>query len=493
MKFAMSRRNEIILIVALTLLGAALRAFQLGASSLWLDELFSVLLARRDPGVIIAGTMQDTMPPLYYLLLHFVLRFNDSESAARALSTIFSIAAIPWFYALARDLFDQRVASIAALLLVLNPLQVFYAQEARMYALLVFCALAAMFFFARAWRKDCARDWAWFTITMTCAFYTHSVAFLNLLALDLFVLTQVQMFRVRWRALVIAHIVIGVLFAPWLAISMQQVARVQSGFWGAMPSPLVLITTPHLFLFSNVLPMWLMPFAFFAALGAPVFGLLAAWRAREANPHDAFGIPFALALFLVPLIALYGMSLVRPIFVERTILPASLGLYLVLAWTALHAPPRVLTRGLIGVIVIAMMLALPSYYFDAENQKPPMRDAARALTAQFRPGDAIAHTSDSSALAFAYYAPELPNDFLAGDLDYITATTRGQSGRIAGLAPKNLQAVIAKHARVWLVVALDHNVEYQRARVIEFDQMGRRSETLNVGGIWLILYVWESQ
>lgn len=71
----------------------------------------------------------------------------------------------------------------------------------------------------------------------------------------------------------------------------------------------------------------------------------------------------------------------------------------------------------------------------------------------------MVHTSDSSALAFKYYAPQLPNEFLAGDPDYVNETTRGRSGRIAGLVPREISEIISAHSRVWLVVALDHNEE----------------------------------
>src|SRR5918911_3239343 len=93
-----------------TLVGAILRLFQLGAQSLWLDEVFSVLLARRDWVAIVAGTAQDSKPPLYYFLLHIALQFGNNEVAARSVSLLFSIAMIPFFYALESELLNKPVA-----------------------------------------------------------------------------------------------------------------------------------------------------------------------------------------------------------------------------------------------------------------------------------------------------------------------------------------------------------------------------------------------
>jgi uncharacterized membrane protein len=485
----MTRSKETILLVVLTVLGAAVRGFRLGAQSLWLDELFSVVVARRDWAPVILGTVQgDTNPPLFNLFLHIALQFGSDEVAARTVSVLFSVATIPLFYWLARTLFDARVALAASALLVINPFQILFAQEARMYAQLAFLSLAALVFFWRAWKDGRASDWVLFAAFETFAFYTHSLAFLSLVALDLFALTQRAAWRERWRALVLAHLTIGVLFAPWTIVLLQQTARVQAGFWGMMPSLLALLTTPYLFLFGNAAPAFVVPFALFITFGLLVFGGLAARRAIIARRAESAGLVFALVVLGVPLLTLYFVSLVRPIFVERTLIVASLGLYLLLGWVAACAVPRGLHLVLSGLLLVTMGAVLPNYYFNPDAQKPPMREAVRAVAAQFQPGDVVAHTSDSSALAFMYYAPQLPNRFLAGDPDYVSETTRGRSGLVAGLVPEELDAVVAGHLRVWLVVALDHNEEYQKARVAELDAWYHRDAMSDVHAISLILY-----
>jgi len=481
-------RREIVGASALTALGAGLRVFHLGTQSLWLDELFSVFLARREWSAIVEGTAQDTMPPLYYFLLHLALQFGADEVAARAVSCLFGIAAIPLFYLLARALFGTRTAFIASGLVVFSPFHIFFAQEARMYTQLAFSALAAMFFFWRAWQSGRRQDWLFFVVFETLAFYSHSLAFLNLLALDVFGLTQRAQWRERWRALVFAHLAIAILFAPWLVVLFQQAIRVQAGFWGATPSPLVLLTTPYLFLFGNVTPLFIVPFALFITLALIGFGGLAIRRVLTAGQSESSGLVFALIVFGVPLLALYGISLFRPMYVERTLIVASLGLYLWLGWTIARATPRALFRVMGGMLCAMMVAVLPNYYFNPDVQKPPMREAARAVAARFQAGDVVVHTSDSSALAFMYYAPHLPNEFLAGDPDYVTETTRGRSGRIAGLVPREMSAVIAGRSRVWLVVALDHNIAYQKARMAEFDRAFTRQEHASIGGIDVLLY-----
>ena len=478
------------LVFGLTTAGAILRVFQLGTQSLWLDELFSVAAAHQDwPGVLRATIDGDTNPPLFNLLLHVALQWGTGEVATRALSCIFSIATIPVFYALARALFDRRVALLAALLLVLSPFHWLFAQEARMYAQLTFLSVVSAFLFLKAWRGNGLLAWMLFALITSLAFYTHSLAFLNLLALDVFALTQWQWLRTRWRPLLLAHGAILLLFLPWLPALLSQTGRVQAGFWSGSAPLLGLFVTPYLFLFSNVVPTTLVPVALFAGLSAMAFALAAAVRAmRFAGDGWSAALAFAVAAFAVPLLTLFALSWFRPIFVERTLIAGSLGLYMVIAWAVVHARPRPLLRLAVALVVVINLLAIPNYYFNPGTQRPPMREASRRLNELLAAGDTVAHTSDSSALAFAYYEPLLPDHFLAGDPDYLSVTTRAQTGRAMGLMPEDVDHIVAQHARVWLVVALDHNEESQRARVAEFDGRWTRGPSEDVGGISLTLY-----
>ena len=63
--------------------------------SLWRDEAFSYLLAKKNIIEIIFLTAKDYNPPLYYLILHFWIKiFGHSEIALRSLSLIFYWATI---------------------------------------------------------------------------------------------------------------------------------------------------------------------------------------------------------------------------------------------------------------------------------------------------------------------------------------------------------------------------------------------------------------
>jgi mannosyltransferase len=474
-----------------TILGAVFRLLHLGAPSLWLDELFSVAVARRDWAAIIESTAQDTMPPLYYLLLHIPLQFDTSEIAARSLSALFSILTIPLFYLLTRRLFDSvQIANIATAILAVNPFHIAYAQEARMYAWLAFCQLAGIYFFYRAWVDDRWRDWALFVIAEMLAFYSHSLAVLGLVALDLFALWRWREFKIRWRRLLFAHLGIGVLFAPWLWVLMQQANRVLQGFWNPSSTLLHLWRTVYVFIFNTALPTLLMPIGLTITLllfVLAVYGVTRALVRESLAESEQRALQLGLAVLLVPPTALLLLSLIRPLYIERVLISASFGVFLLWAWMWTRRA-RAFDRMLIALGVVLIGVALGNYYLYPDLQKPPMRRAAQLLQSVWQPGEPVLHTSDWTALAFAYYAPGLPNRFLAGDPMYLNETTRGRSGLIAGLIPQDRAELLAGQGKFWLVVALDHSEVYQQQRVDEFDALYRRERTFEVDEIYLLNY-----
>jgi uncharacterized membrane protein len=124
----------------------------LADKSIWLDEAFSITISQHNLLDLLRLIVRtDTHPPLYYLVLKLWLVFGDSEMQARLLSALFSMASIPLMYYLATLIYaDKRVGLIAATILVFSPFHVWYAQETRMYAMLIFFVLAsACFFFGR--------------------------------------------------------------------------------------------------------------------------------------------------------------------------------------------------------------------------------------------------------------------------------------------------------------------------------------------------------
>ncbi len=170
----------IVLIVGIMLLALGLRLYHLNAQSLWYDEGFSVYLSHKSPGEIVSQTAADIQPPLYYLMLHGWMKlFGDDEPAVRGLSVLFGVLTVPLIYGVARHLFRRHLAGLlAALLLAVSPLHIWYGQETRMYTLLVFlCLLSSYFLLLLASRSRQERNpGVWGDLLLWLAYTLTSVA-----------------------------------------------------------------------------------------------------------------------------------------------------------------------------------------------------------------------------------------------------------------------------------------------------------------------------
>ena len=248
--------RNFILLAAITLIALALRVIRLDFQPLWWDEGYSVFFATRDFPVMLARTAIDIHPPLYYALLRIWMSFfGQSDIAARLLSVFIGVATVPLIYALARKLFpNTRLPLIAALLLALSPLHIYYSQEVRMYGLVTLLGLASVYLFVElldslssrgadeatqsssssgsiltsgkiASQTALAMTFAAYILVTTAALYTQYYAAF-ILAFEILVVTIV-LFRSRssslahWLIGSLAHwlfawLTIAVLYLPWV-------------------------------------------------------------------------------------------------------------------------------------------------------------------------------------------------------------------------------------------------------------------------------------
>lgn len=143
-----ARRVQLVRITVaiLTLLAFTLRLHRAAEKSVWLDEAFSIWVARHTLPEILAWLVKiDQHPPLYYALLSGWIRlFGWWEAPARAFSALWGALTVPVLFALGRRLGGPGLGLMAALLLTLSPFHVQFGQEMRMYALLTFWAALAL-------------------------------------------------------------------------------------------------------------------------------------------------------------------------------------------------------------------------------------------------------------------------------------------------------------------------------------------------------------
>src|SRR3972149_6318486 len=221
--------------VGAVLLGFLFRTVNLGAQSIWYDEAFSLLLARYGYGEIVARTARDTMPPLYYWLLHLWGTGSPVDFSPRFLSVMAGTLSVALVYAVGKLLVDARTGAVAALFAAVAPFQVFYGQEVRMYALLGLWALLAVYGFLLGWQRGSRRGWTLYALATALAVYTHALGWLPSAAIFAWGLLTAYRNPARLAPPLLALGAALLAYLPWLTIVLGQARQVLTPFWASPP------------------------------------------------------------------------------------------------------------------------------------------------------------------------------------------------------------------------------------------------------------------
>ena len=214
----------------------AYRSSGLDSQSLWADEGYTVWISQFSPREICRITRADTAPPLYYILLHYwTVLFGNSEASLRALSAFFATISLPLFYLIARKILSNRISvALAMAMYSVSFFQIWYAKEARFYALLVFLSLGSVY-----WTLLCLENsttlrllgLAWF---LSASLYTHNVALFYIpgLAVLWFVYPSEMKIGARLRNALMVAAVALLSYLPWLLNLVHQAQICTSSFLG---------------------------------------------------------------------------------------------------------------------------------------------------------------------------------------------------------------------------------------------------------------------
>ena len=154
----------------------AARLWQFSATCLWFDEVFSVHAARHSWAELIKFVAADIIhPPLFYALLKVWIGLGgESLIWLRMLPVLLAIASIVPFYLLCRELnLKPAERNLAFLLIAVSGFLIKYAQEVRMYSLLLFLSVTSIWLFVRFARKSRLRTLAALTVCNLLLVYTH--------------------------------------------------------------------------------------------------------------------------------------------------------------------------------------------------------------------------------------------------------------------------------------------------------------------------------
>ncbi|MCS7080133.1 MAG: glycosyltransferase family 39 protein [Chloracidobacterium sp.] len=481
-------------------LAVGLRLWGIETQNLWLDELYSIDVARKSLTEIVRCAAADVHPPLFYVVLKAWMRlFGDGAAAVRSLSVAASIAALVSAFRLIAPRYGGGAALTTTLLMAVSAHQIFFAQEARMYAPVTALVLGATHGYA-LWREaGVERGLAVYFWCSLAALYCHYFAALAVLVFNLHVLLSAygptragtrRQVR-RWLGV---QVVTALLYAPWVGVMVAQMRRGQTwrkpltladAAWQAL-GYLQETTLGHAVYLDHVRE-WLtklfvenvaLPRSFFQqplAFNVLFIVFLGGWAAwglwrclRLARTDVRAALP--ILLLVVPLSAASVLSLRKGgMELGRYLMFTTPAVWFLIAAGLHDIGVRWLRVVLIGFCVGGLFWQGARVHYATTARDSDLRPALAFIRQNLQPGDRVVIDPDAVDVCLNYYAPR----YGLGEAVYPTQTVpTGEPNGHSQLDRLPLESAVQ---RAW--VMLDYRSErferlavpgFQALRVMDF-------------------------
>lgn len=392
-------RRELAWLSLLVLLAFGLRAWHLDYQSLWRDETDAIRFSQAPLTELLDNlTRPGWNGPFYFILLRGWLALaGEGEFAARYSSLIVGSLAVPLTWIVGRRMVGRATGAIGAALVALSPYLVWYAQELKMYALVLCLGLLSTYLYLRALDEGRWQWWAGHVAVTSLLMYTHILAMLILLPQALWFMAGWQRHRPHLRGWLVD---MAALTLPYLPLAVWQVPVLLSDFETGHPFYPLDDMAQILFLaFSRgvATPWGQIP----VSKGVFLFLLLSGVALRVQNGYRGV---LALALWLTaPVVAVYLISRGMPIFTDRYLIYVTPAYALLLArgLEAIGGQSR-FAQALAGVLLV-LFLAQGWWTQATHPIKSDFRSAARLVAEGYQPGDLIVFQIPYGRYTFEYY------------------------------------------------------------------------------------------
>ncbi len=176
---------------------------------LWNDEYVSWFIAsKKDFSDFLVEMFRNCHAPLYYIYLKFWMSlFTDSDISLRISSVIPSLLTIITMFFVGKETKDIKLGILCSFLTAISSFHIYFAQEVRLYSLLMFLCSLTLLFFIKLEKKQNAFNFIIFfsTNALICATHTLGIIFsvINITALLLLLYKENKFFKEKTKNLII--------------------------------------------------------------------------------------------------------------------------------------------------------------------------------------------------------------------------------------------------------------------------------------------------
>jgi len=224
-----ARKIPFIVLLAIFLLAFAFLVHWLDFTSLWADEGWTIQATNESNPIVTVRdwVAVDVHPPLFFIGLDgWRLFTGDTIFELRYYSVMLSMLGVAVMFRLGQAVYSIRAGLLAALFYGLHDLVKVLTQEVRHYPQQMLMVAVVLWMYWRFWQKPTRSKGVIFAVAGAALLYTHYWGGFVLLGLAVHALITA---RKHLRPFIFTFLGIGLLFAPWIPVLIQQITLERPG------------------------------------------------------------------------------------------------------------------------------------------------------------------------------------------------------------------------------------------------------------------------
>ncbi len=376
------RKNHYSKFIFLTIItiGTILLLASANTTSMWGDEVFTVLKCQETPHQILqmlSVKKEDYFPPLSFFLLHYWMELVDhNDFGIRLSSVIISVLGLLIFFKLGDFLFNRKIALLSTYLAVISPHFILYLPQARYYAVSGLFLITATYAFIRAIKGIGKSSYCWwgvYIISSSLLIYTHYLLTAVLCLCQIFFIFTQKKPLYHLMYWVIAQILVVLLFLPWISVPLSFLSVSGGGINLKEILSDGMIKSFYMF-FSLHCGGTILPWDFWITIPVGICAILVIFFGVFYLRKDRERLNFILlfALLSIPLSAILMIIASNRSFISFPRIVAGLGFfYYILMSIGIYAIMKTYKKigiGLIAIITLTNLISL-GYFYTCRAEK----------------------------------------------------------------------------------------------------------------------------
>ena len=424
--------------------------------SVWFDEAYSGLIARFNFAKIWQLTSVDVHPPLYYFILKIWSDiFGSTDYTMRFLSVFFGAISIIVAFFMLKKMFNNKVATIGAAFMALNPFLIRYGQEMRMYTMVVFLVILATYILQLALTSKKRSYWLAYGVVVSLGMWTQYYSVFAWLAHFTFLIFHFRA-KIFQKNVVYAYLLAILVFLPWLPFAVKQIASVQKGFW--IP-PVSAVTFPDFISqsliyhdFSSLPAFVILPFWLF--LSVAICLIVKYFKSAKSEQKTSFTLLLFLSTLPVILSFILSLPPMKPTFYNRYLIFSSVTLSLLLAVAIFYYYQKKSINFSQKLLVLPVFAALIFGTISVLHRYPESHVKASITSLQSQESSDVPILADNNLTFYqaVFYENSKQRVNLIKDWPKINFPPEEPVQQLADHLYENYQDFSKKHDSFWLII-----------------------------------------